>query len=112
MSQYQTMGLMMAKRQQKQLPRMEMMMTATIRNNPRSLLEDRPEVHQPPHQLVLSELNPAPHLLPRNHRHPCGTRDSLMEDPVLPPDQKNTPSAPLESLRKHSKQKKQTMRSK
>ena len=113
MSQYQTMGLMMAKRQQKQLPRMEMMMMATIRNNPRSLLEDRPEVHhQPPRQLVPSKLSPAPHLLLRYHRHPCGTRDSLMEDPVLPPDQKNTPSAPLESLRKHSKQKKQTMRSK
>ena len=87
----------MTKRKQKpkQLLRMEMMMTATIRNNPRSLLEDRPEVHQPPHQRVLSGLNPAPHLPLRQHRHPCGTRDSLMEDPVLPPDQKNTPLAPL-----------------
>ena len=50
----------MAKRQQQQQPRMEMVATATIRDNPRSLLEDlledRPVVdHDHHHQRVLSE---------------------------------------------------------
>ena len=101
-SQCQTM--MMKKRKQKQ-QQMEMMTPAT---NRLLMKEGRPEVHQHHHQLVLSELNPAPHLLPRNHRHPCGTRDSLMEDPVLPPDQKNTPLAPLGIQMKKKKRKKKT----
>ena len=79
----------MAKRQQlQQQPRMEMVATATIRDNPRSLLEDlledRPEVdHDHHHQRVLSELSPAPHLLLRKHCHPSGTRDSLEDLDLL-----------------------------
>ena len=69
-----------------------MMATATIRDNCLLMKEDRPEVHhhQHHHQRVLSKLSPAPHLLLRQHRHPSGTRDSLMEDLDLPPDQNST----------------------
>ena len=99
----------MAKRQQlQQQPRMEMVATATIRDNPRSLLEDlledRPEVdHDHHHQRVLSELSPAPHLLLRKHCHPSGARDFL-EDLGLPPDQNSTSSTPPESQRERRKQ--------
>ena len=92
---------------------MEMMATATIRDNPRSLLEDHPEVHHDHHhQRALSKLSPAPDIPVRNHRHPSETRDFLMEDLDLPPDQNSTSLAPLESKRKHRQQQKQTMRSK
>ena len=92
----------MAKRQQQQQqPRMEMVATATIRDNCLLMKEDRPEVHH--HQRVLSELSPAPHLLLRKHCHPSGTRDSL-EDQVLPQDQNSTSSTPPESQRERRKQ--------
>ena len=99
----------MPREQTSQYPTMTMMTPATIRDNPRSLLEDRPEVHH--HQRAPNKLSPIPHLLLRNHRHPSGTRDSLMEDLDLPPDQNSTSLAPLESKRKHRKQQKQTRRS-
>ena len=88
-----------------------MMATATIRDNCLLLKEDRLMTEDRPHQRALSKLNPAPHLLLREHCHPSGTRDSL-EDLDLPPDQNSTSLVPLESKRKHRQQQKQTMRSK
>ena len=86
-----------------------MVATATIRDNPRSLLEDlledRPEVdHDHHHQRVLSKLSPAPHLLLKKHCHPRGTRDFVMEDLGLPPEQNSTSFTPPESQRERRKQ--------
>ena len=103
----------MPREQTSQYPTMTMMTPATMRDNPRSLLEDRPEVHHDHHhQRALSKVSPVPHLLLRNHRHPSGTRDSLMEELDLPPDQNNTSLAAPKSKRKHRQQQKQTRRSK
>ena len=96
----------MPREQTSQYPTMTMMTPATIRDNPRSLLEDRPEVHhhQHHHQRAPSKLSPAPRLLLSKHRHPSGTRDSLMEDLGLPPDQNSTSFTPPESQRERRKQ--------
>ena len=91
----------MAKQQLQQQPRMEMVATATIRDNCLLMTEDRPEVHH--HQRVLSKLSPAPHLLLRKHCHPSGTRD-FVEDLGLPPEQNSTSFTPPGSQREQRKQ--------